>query len=470
MGGTQVAKQTEVFRAIKAILFSFLAFFSIQSADAQQASPMNFLWGAAFSAHQVEGGNDGSDWWEWEHTPGKIAGNQTTAVATDHYNRFREDFALAKKLNLNTVRLSVSWSRIEPENGKFNEKELNHYRDVILDLRRRGIEPMVTLHHFTHPVWFNKMGGWLNQDSPAIFARFSEEVAKALYPHVNLWITFNEPMIQIIDGFLKGISPPAISGMRSMVTAYRNIVRAHGMSAKVLRKHTPETAKRLPVSGVGLALNMNVFDPARDPNTQAGQNDLKAIEVLAHLSQWAIFDAVQTGHLKWRIPSVPALPGAWDETIQINEAKDSLDWIGINYYHRYLIRRESGNSLGVNWVTPKEGLIHPPGIGRLLKEASDRLKTKIPLVVSENGLADDKDKIRQKFIQEHLDSIADARKSGVDVRGYLYWSLTDNFEWSSGFGPRFGLVEIDYSTLERKIRPSAFWFADFIKQNPIGPQ
>lgn len=433
------------------------------------AADYSFLWGAAFSAHQTEGGNDGSDWWDWEHTPGKIEGGQTTAVATDHYNRYPEDFALAASLGVSTVRFSVAWSRIEPENGRFNEKELAHYKNVVLDLRARGLIPVVTLHHFTHPRWFHAMGGWASPESPKIFARFAEKVAQALHPHVTIWITFNEPMVQIIEGYMKGGYPPGIKDFETAVKVFRNMVAAHGLSARALRKHTPPNSSKLPVHGVGLALNMSHFDPVNDPRTAAGREDMKAIETLSHLSQWAFLEAVQSGNLRYEIPSIPKLKKGFKENVGFPEAAHSLDWIGLNYYHRYLIARDPRNDLGARWVVHKDGLIHAPGLGSLLKETSKHLRDRIPIIVSENGLADAQDKIRRPFIQAHLEALKKARDSGVDVRGYWYWSLTDNFEWLSGFGPRFGLIEIDYSNLKRTIRPSAYWYRDFIKAHPDGP-
>lgn len=433
------------------------------------SEPPKFLWGAAFSAHQVEGGNDNSDWWDWEHQRGKIARGETTAVACDHYNRFREDFALAEGLALNTIRLSVSWGRIEPRPGEFDQKELDHYRDVVMDLRARGIEPVVTLHHFVHPRWFHTDGGWLNPRAPETFARFAEVVAKALHPYVSIWITFNEPLVQITEGYLKGGYPPGIKDFTSSVIVYQNMVRAHGLATKVLRANTPPNTTGLPVHGVGLALNMHVFDPANDPKTKKGKEDLEGIAVLERLSGWAFYEAVQNGHLHWNIPPIPNLKGGHLLSVRIPEAVGTLDWVGVNYYTRYLIERDKSNSLGIKWIEPKEGMMHPKGMGRLATEFQKRRLSPIPIVVSENGLADGKDRYREKFIREHIESLREAIRQGTDVRGYWYWSLTDNFEWDKGFEPRFGLIEIDYKTLKRTVRGSAVWYRDYINSHKEGP-
>ncbi|MBI3544056.1 MAG: family 1 glycosylhydrolase [Deltaproteobacteria bacterium] len=441
----------------------------MMSLSTVHADTSRFLWGAAFSSHQVEGGNDKSDWWDWEHVPGRIERGETTEVACDHYNRFREDFALAQQLGLNTVRLSVSWSRIEPSPGFFDPRELNHYRDVVMDLRARGIEPVVTLHHFTHPRWFHEAGGWTSAESPKLFAAFAEAVATALYPHVSIWITFNEPMVQITEGYLKGAYPPGISDFKTGVKVFENLVRAHAAAAKVLREHTPPSAKALAVHGVGIALNLNVFHPAHDPATEAGQEDLKGIAVLEHLSGWAALEALQTGHLAWDIPPIPALKKGHREALDVAEAAHSLDWVGVNYYSRYLIERDPSNDLGVRWIEPPGGGTYPEGMGEIVKSTERHLSDRLPIVVSENGIADALDAQRAGFIQRHLESLRGAISTGSDVRGYWYWSLTDNFEWNSGYSPRFGLVEIDYATLKRTVRPSARWYHDFIANHPEGP-
>lgn len=455
---------------MRSALISATALLLVTRSDASLSPGPTFFWGAAFSAHQVEGGNDRSDWWDWEHTPGKIARGETTQTATDHYHRYPEDFDLAQSLGLNSVRLSVSWSRIEPTPGKFDEAELAHYRDVVVALRQRGIEPVIALQHFVHPRWFPKMGGWLSPESPAIFERFATQVAQALSPHVAIWITFNEPMIQIVDGFLKGDYPPAISDLNSTTIAFRHILAAHGLASRVLRRFLPPRTKQLPISGVGLALNMNEFTPAHDPGTRDGQEDLRAIAVLKHLSQWAFLTAVQNGKLEYEIPSIPALKKGFHESISIPEAAHSVDWIGVNYYSRYQIARDARNSLGIRWIIPPGGLIYASGLRDLLKQTRDRLSDPIPLVVSENGLNDAKDQLRAPFIQDHLEAVAQARRAGVDVRGYWHWSLTDNFEWDSGFAPRFGLVEVDYATQRRTVRASAWNYREYLLAHPEGPQ
>lgn len=463
----------------KALFLALSAFLAMPTRQAwADRPPLPFSWGAAFSAHQTEGGDRHSDWWDWELIPGKIAGNHNAQIATDHYNRYEEDFSLARSLNLNTVRISVSWPRIEPEEGKFDEAELEHYLKVVKALRARGIEPVVTLHHFTHPTWFHQKKGWANKDSSEIFAKFARKVASALKTEVRVWITFNEPLIQIIEGYLKGNYPPGISNFQTAVMVYENLVRAHAKAFLAIKSESQRIYKqnKFIIDGTGLALHMHSYSPFRDEKTEEGNQDKQAIEVLEHISQWAFLEAVQTGVLQWNIPPIPALPKGHKLYVEIPEARNTLDWVGINYYTRYLIARDKTNSLGARWEIPKAEvpgkwgnttLIHPGGLLQLIRATKIHLKSEIPIVISENGLDDAKDLYRKSFIEEHVQAMQQAIKEGYDVRGYWYWSLTDNFEWLSGFDPRFGLIEIDYATLERKVRTSALWFKQFIETSFI---
>lgn len=453
--------------AVRACACAAIVFFCA-SAIAQAGAP-RFLWGAAFSAHQTEGGDRASDWWEWERQPGRIAGGHDTTVATDHYNRYREDFQLAQNLGLGAVRFSVSWSRIEPEEGRFSETELAHYRDVVLDLRARGIEPVVTLHHFSHPRWFHARGGWTDPASPLIFARFAGRVAEALHPYVRIWITFNEPVIQVVAGYLKGEYPPGRRDLADAAAVYGNLVSAHGRAAARIRSLLPP-ASGLPIHGVGLALHTHAYEPAHDPSTKEGRADLDAISVLSHLYHWAFLEAAQTGRLRLQIPPIPKLPSGLSVDRAIPEAARSLDWVGVNYYSRWLLSREPTYGLGVHWSLPPGGSRWPRGLRQVLRTARRYIRDKIPLVVSENGVDDAADRLRENYVADHLAELAAARGEGIDVRGYWYWSLTDNFEWLKGYGPRFGLVEVDYGAgLRRTVRPSALWFRDFIQHHPEGP-
>ncbi len=351
--------------------------------------PKNFYWGAATSAHQVEGGNH-NDWSEWE----KTTGHEESGRACDHYNRFREDFDIAKSLNQNAHRFSIEWSRIEPEEGRWDEKEIAHYREVINALRGRGIEPFVTLWHWTLPVWVAKQGGWENKKTIDNFARYAEKIVKS-YPKVKFWITLNEPDFFALNGYLLGIRPPQRKSIFKFFRVLNNLARAHNKAYEII--HAWEFGFQ-----VGIV-----------------HNDI---------------------YFNWFL----------------NKISKHQDFIGLDYYQYY--------KRGMGWRSDMGWPIYPEGIYHVLK---DLKKYNKPIYITENGVADAKDIHREKFIKEHLKYIHKAISEGVDVRGYFYWSLLDNFEWDKGFWSRFGLVEIDYKTMERRIRQSAYEYAKIVKKNGL---
>jgi beta-glucosidase len=281
-------------------------------------------------------------------------------------------------------------------------------------------------------------------------------------------------MVLIQDGFLKGDYPPGIKDLGSTVTAFENIVEAHGLAAQAIRDNMPPIKSDLPVHGVGLALNILDYTPYRQSGWLAGK-DREVTDALSQISGYAFLKAVQTGQLSFYVPRCIILPGGFTENKSIPSAAHSLDWLGLNYYQHYQITFDPLNALGIRWLAPApkapftDGTMDPSGLTRILVAASKQLTEKIPLIVSENGLADAEDTLRVPFIEQHLAAFKEARNAGVDVRGYWYWSLTDNFEWSKGYDPRFGLIAIDYKNLNRSIRPSGYWFRDFIDNHPGGP-
>lgn len=375
--------------------------------------PDGFFWGSATSAYQVEGGIENNDWAEAARQ-GKIP---AAGKATDHYNRYEEDFDIVKKLNQNAHRFSIEWARIEPEEGKFNEKEIEHYRKVISALRERGIEPFVTLWHFTTPMWFVKKGGFLDEESFQYFLEYVRYVVKNLGDKVKFWITFNEATDKYVwEAYINGVWPPALKNKFFKAQKFIcNLIKLHKLAYKEIKKINPNAS-------IGIVGSNRYFD---------GQLMIK--KIADYFTNNKIF-------LK---------------------TESYLDFIGINYYR--LIRLLGSNikeqeKSDVGWEIFPEGLYK-----RLLYLK----KFKKPIFITENGIADTNDWRREKFIKDHLYFIWRAIQEGVDVRGYIHWSLLDNFEWESGFSPRFGLVEIDYETMERKIRPSAHEYAKICKENKL---
>ncbi|OGF69541.1 hypothetical protein A3H65_01125 [Candidatus Giovannonibacteria bacterium RIFCSPLOWO2_02_FULL_45_14] len=401
--------------------------------------PKDFLWGAATSAHQVEGNNH-NDWTEWEKENAerlsKASGgkyppeNYISGRACDHYNRFREDFDIAKSLGHNAHRFSIEWSRIEPEEGKFNEREIEHYREVITALRDRGIEPFVTLWHSTNPIWIRDIGGWENLKTPDYFARYVEKIIKS-YPDVKYFLTLNEPTVYAGLGYIQGTQPPWVKSMRRGNKVFKNFIKAHKLAYQMIHKNSN-------IALVGFAHHLVYMVPKNN----LPWNRL-VVKILEYIRNWRFLNAL----------------------------KDYSDFFGVQFYQSQTIgisfRHGKWGPISASPILgkPRNDLnwaINPEGIYHLLKAT---FKYNKPIFITESGIADAKDVYRPKFIEETLGWVSKAIKEGVEVHGYFHWSFLDNFEIPEfrGFWARFGLIEIDYKTLERKIRPSAYKLKEIIK-------
>ncbi|MBI2096823.1 MAG: glycoside hydrolase family 1 protein [Candidatus Sungbacteria bacterium] len=400
--------------------------------------PKGFLWGAATSAHQVEGGNH-NDWTEWEKSPKRIAELKTRGLnpddyisgkACDHYNRFREDFDIAKSLGHNAHRFSIEWSRIEPEEGKFDEKEIEHYRQVLLALKERGLEPVVTLYHYTLPLWFVRKGGWLNSHAPMMFLNYVSKLADEYGSIVKIWVTQNEPETVARESYLIGWRPPHKTSFLSARRCLHILLEAHKLAYDVIKKVDLD-------SQIGIAETLVYFDLYK--NTLLNKLTLKLI--------------------KW-----------WRNNPLFSEFIKYSDFVGLEYYYHTRVRFNPFTSKwGIQFNENKKisdmgWELFPQGLLPILVEMK---KFDKPVYILEHGLADAKDQNRSWYIKESLKFIAQAMQKGVDVRGYFHWSLLDNFEWQGGFGRRFGLVEINYKTFEREIRPSALEYKKIITLNSI---
>ena len=378
--------------------------------------PKNFYWGAATSSYQVEGNNVNADWWPWEIQAGK----ERSAKACRHYEFYEQDFDLVKSLNHNAHRLSIEWSRIEPKEGEFSRQALQHYINVIVSLRSRGIEPMVTLHHFTNPLWFAASGGWVSSLSGKRFLRYCDFVTRALARHVHFWFTINEPTVYFSHAYLWGMWPPQAKSFFKAKTVHDHLNEAHIEAYRLIHK----IYKELNLGGpsVSIAHHMQAI-----VGCDQGLKNRLAVAIIKHLYNFEVLD-----HLA--------------------KAK-TLDFIGVNYYSRHLVGKNNHyplkkNSLG--WD------IYPQGLAQVLL---DLKKYNLPVIIAENGICTSDDNERWEYIQGHLKNVHLAMSQGVDVTGYLYWSLMDNFEWAYGFSPRFGLIDIDYNTYQRTVRESAHKFA-----------
>jgi beta-glucosidase len=445
--------------------------------------PSGFLWGAAFSAHQTEGAVDGGengDWYKFEHpTPphsSPIYNSDTADVAVDHWNRYEEDLQAAKALGLNTLRTSLAWEKIEPKKGLFNESAMAHYRDEFKRMNQLGIRPMICLNHFTAPNWFEDEGGWTSANSPFEFLEYAKYVVNQLGSYTDLWITFNEPMIMVEQGYLKGETPPLKTGLKNAFEAAFNTARAHRMVVNYIHQvqGLPRNrSNKSPMGGVGLAYAFQVFDPA-NPKLK---EDIQAAQNLTDLSNWDWLRGAETGHLIFTL-SVPGKPDqVYQRDLPVTDLPPNpgpvYDWLGVNYYQRYLIAYNPNSPIPFQWITPPGPVtdngwsIYPEGLERILRDVSKRFS--YPMIVTENGLADENDSKRPQFIRDHLQSLdkgvfGSASGPALDVRGYYHWSLMDNFEWLSGYRYKFGLFEIDFkNNLKRNPRPSAWVYRDEIK-------
>jgi beta-glucosidase len=391
--------------------------------------PDNFYFGASTSSHQVEGGCL-NDWSEWEkRNAGRLAkeslkystlpswkkfqndasspDNYISGLAADHYARYNEDFDIAKKIGLNAYRFSIEWSRIEPMRGVWDPDQFNHYSKVIASLRERNIEPFLTIWHWTLPLWLEELGGVSCPEFPELFARYASKLAEEFSMNVKFFITINEPEIYSLNSYLRGIWPPEKKGIRSYRLAMNSLVESHKLAYD-------EIKKRIPGSVIGPACNMTYFEP--------GKGFINKIAV-------SISDRL------------------WNRGF-IEQVKSKIDFIGVNYYFhnriKYGLNKNDNQSVSdLGWE------LYPQGIETVLKNLKEY---NLPIYVTENGLADADDKMRAWFIEVSLRSIMRAIESGADVRGYLHWSLMDNFEWDKGFWPRFGLIAVDRKDLSRKIR------------------
>ena len=401
--------------------------------------PQAFLWGAATSAHQVEGQNIHNDWWQAEQNH---ALKEASGFACRHYEFYAQDFAIARELNHNCHRFSIEWSRIEPLEGRFDASAIEHYRKVIIDLKSRGLEPVVTLHHFTNPVWFSQKGGWTKFKLQEYFLRFVDRIVKEFATQVKFWITINEPLVYSSHSYLLGVWPPQEHSLFKTAKVTFNMAQAHIQAYRIIHRIYQEKALEKPM--VSIAANLQAFEICRSTS----KNKL----------------AVYLRHKLYNL-----------YFIELLSRRKTLDYIGINYYGRNLADVESWgirhllvdtcnynhqplrkNSLG--WD------IYPQGLYKLLIALK---KYNLPILIAENGICTEDDNLRWDYIREHLEELHKAIEQGVGILGYIYWSLLDNFEWDKGFAPRFGLVHVDYQNQKRTIKTSAKKLAEVFKNNEI---
>lgn len=417
------------------------------SKDTQKIFPHNFFWGASTASHQVEG-NNYNDWTVWElahakeyaQTAEKRIGhlaiwpkikkqaqdpnNYVSGLGVDHYNKYKDDFDIVKELNLNSFRFSIEWSRIEPKEGQWDQAEIDHYKEYIAELKKRDIQPFLNIWHWTMPTWFTDKGAFSKKSNIAYFERFVEKIANEFLGGVDYVITLNEPNVYASEGFLTGMRMPQKKNVYEFLKVYRHLWLAHRRAYTILKEKKP-TLK------VGIASQLANIQAKRPHN---------------------FFDELSTKLMRY----------FWNWFF-LNRVNKYQDFIGINYYFTNYF---TGMFKNRDPLYPRNDLswyMEPEGLYPLILRTWVRYKK--PIIITENGVADDEDQFRRWWIEESIVAMERALSEGVELSGYFHWSLLDNFEWESGYWPHFGLVSVDREHgMKRTIRPSAKWFAKKIDE------
>jgi beta-glucosidase len=419
------------------------------------AFPENFTWGVSTSSHQIEG-HTSNDWSVWEvANAGRLAReapqhfaakspvwdqvkaeaidpqNYISGPSDDSYNRWQQDIELISGLGLNAYRFSIEWSRVEPERDHFDPEALQHYSDMINLLRTRGIEPFVTILHRAIPIWVADQGGWANYKTVEAFGGYVDELVKQFGDRVKFWMPLNEPVLNVGGGFAAGLIPPGRKNIFAALRAYRNMIAAHNVAYDII--HTTNRG-----NAVGTA-HAAVY---AEPYNNRWYNKL-IVNIIHYLANWKF----------------------------LNGVRHKADFMGIQYYTRGVVALKFKYGIipsiqNLPQPGPASDMgqeIYPRGLYKFIQFVWKRYKK--PVYVTENGIADRNDSYRAQYISDHIAEVKRAIDRGMDVRGYFYWSLLDNFEWDKGFWPNFGLYAVDRVTFERKRRPNAKVYADIIKDS-----
>ncbi|MBA4385108.1 MAG: glycoside hydrolase family 1 protein [Anaerolinea sp.] len=415
--------------------------------------PRGFLWGTATAAHQVEGNNTNNNWYRWEHTKGKIINNEKSGLACDWWGgRWKEDLTRAKESGQNAHRLSIEWSRIQPTQDTWDDSALQKYVEIMRWMVSRDMTPMVTLHHFSDPLWLVEQGGWENPNTPVFFARFCRKAVNALKDYVNLWITINEPNVYVMEGWVEGVFPPGKNNLGLAAKVLEHLVRGHAAAYKIIHEMQP-TAQ------VGVAVNFRSLKPAHDWNPL----DRLPAAIQHQIFNNAFHSCLKTGVLNMVLKKV-----------KIPEARGTQDFIGLNYYSRDIVHFDitKPGSLFGRLEYPKHADLSSTGfIANIPEGMWDGLRWahhfELPIIITENGVEDNTDTMRPRYMIEHLHQVWKAANYNWRIKGYFHWSLVDNFEWERGWTQRFGLWGLETKTQERIRRNSVDLYEEICKENGI---
>ena len=439
--------------------------------------PKDFIWGAATSSYQIEGAWDQdqkgeSIWDRFCHTPGKIENGETGDVACDHYHRYKDDVALMKRLGLQAYRFSVSWPRFLPAGrGKVNQAGIDFYSRLVDTLLEAGIEPYLTLYHWDMPQVLQDQGGWPDRMIVNAFLEYTDVVSRALGDRVKYWTTFNEPFVSAILGYYNGQHAPGHTSLPEALAAAHHLLLAHGKAVPLIRQNVPD-------AHVGIVTNHGPQFPA----SPSIADRKAAVQSDGFLNRWYLDPLVGRGY---PADMVASYDGRMDfiQEGDMDVIATPIDFLGINYYTRGIIRSDEIDEAENHPPTVIQGdeitemgwEVYPEGLYQLLGRLHFDYQfpeihvtengAAFPDVVGPDGQVDDSDRL--SYIKRHLEVCHRAIQIGVPLKGYFAWSLFDNFEWAFGYRPRFGIVHVDFETLERTPKRSALWYRDVIQQNGI---
>jgi beta-glucosidase len=429
------------------------------STNSRLQFPKNFLWGVSTASFQVEGCNENSQWADWERL-GRIKSGDRCGLACDWWGNAERDFDLARDLGINSLRLSVEWSRVEPEEGRWDSKAIERYRELLAALTQRGIRPIVCLHHFTNPRWFEEKDAFLHPDAAALFERFTRQVVQATGDLCEYWVTFNEPNVYAASGYVLGEFPPGKTGQISTA------IRVTGVLAQCHLRAYRAIHELQPNAQVGWAQHYVVFHPV------ATMLDRWVAHLLNETFNETFLRLVEHGYLRFPFSLLDGNAG---------QVRGACDFVGLNVYNRLHVVFDPRNvaHLCARIFVPENVPQGDPGVERpygetypqAVRVAVERVKRlNKPVYILENGVPDAKDRIRPWLIVNVVKELHKLIQEGHDIRGYFHWTLTDNFEWTEGWNLRFGLVQLNPETQERTIRNSGRLYAEIARNNALTPE
>jgi len=420
--------------------------------------PEDFMWGTATAAHQVEGGNDNNNWYKWEHTLNDageptIHNKDKSGKTADHWNRYPEDITLMQDLSLNAYRFSIEWSKVEPEQGRFNWIALQHYVDLVDSLTTAGITPMITFHHFTQPIWFDELGGFEKEENINLFVLFCRKVFEELGTKVPYYCTINEPNVFVTGAYVRGDFPPGKKDPELAGRVLFNLLKAHALVYR--------TIKALPGGKkvkVGIVKDIFVFEP----RNRFHPGDWIVARTVDKAFNESTLGLLKTGNYNFDFPPVSI-------SKKLPIAKASNDFVGLNYYSHIIFDFALDQDKALEPYMPEDEIktdmeytMYPEGLYSAIKRIS---QLNVPIIITENGVADRDDDLRAIYIKKHIAAISKAMEEGYDIDGYFYWSLMDNFEWAEGYDMKFGLYALDTMTQERTLREGALALKNIIQGN-----